>query len=131
MITSSFAASLTPYLVVLLIGVLPNELWRWLGVFAARGLRDDAEILVWVKYVAIALVAGVVAQLIFSAPGALAGVPAWGRYGALALAVGAYFGSGRRIVVGLEGACRIDLDAVSAEELRVGIVGPELLVEDA
>jgi branched-subunit amino acid transport protein AzlD len=60
---------------LLLVGFLPNEMWRWLGVVASRGLDEDSEIVVWVRAVATAILAGVIARLIIFAPGALASVP--------------------------------------------------------
>lgn len=66
---------INPYLALILIGFLPNEMWRLLGVIFARGLDEDSEILVWVRAVATAVLAGVIAQLIFDPPGALATVP--------------------------------------------------------
>ena len=41
----------------------------------ARGLDEDAEILVWVRAVATAILAGVIAKLTIFAPGVLATVP--------------------------------------------------------
>ena len=63
------------YFVLLLAGVLPNEIWRMLGVVLVRGLDESSEILIWVRAVATAVLAGVVAQLIFFPTGALAGTP--------------------------------------------------------
>jgi hypothetical protein len=63
------------YLLLLLAGFLPNEVWRMLGVVLVRGLDEGAEILVWVRAVATAVMAGVVAQLIFFPSGALASTP--------------------------------------------------------
>lgn len=75
---------LWPYLVVVLIGFLPTEIWRVMGVFAGRNLDENSDIMVWVRLVAAALVAGVVAKLLMSPSGALAVVPLWARMGALA-----------------------------------------------
>jgi hypothetical protein len=74
-----------PYLALLLIGVLPSEIWRWLGILFGRGLREDSEIILWVRAVATALVAAVVARITLFPPGALAAVPAEVRVAALAL----------------------------------------------
>jgi hypothetical protein len=70
------------YLVLILVGFLPNEVWRVLGLMLARGLDEGSEILVWVRAVATAVLAGVVAQLIFFPAGALAAVPMSVRVGA-------------------------------------------------
>jgi hypothetical protein len=63
------------WLVLILVGFLPNEVWRMLGVVLARGIDEQSEILAWVRAVATAVLAGVVAQLIFFPAGALAAVP--------------------------------------------------------
>ena len=63
------------YLALVLVGFLPNEVWRWLAVIFSRGLEDDAEILIWVRAVATAILAGVIAKLTIFAPGVLATVP--------------------------------------------------------
>ena len=69
----SFA--MEPYLALILIGFLPSEVWRWLGVLLGRGLDENSEIILWVRAVATALIAGVVARIMLFPPGALAGVP--------------------------------------------------------
>ena len=69
--TATFA-DMNPYLALILVGFLPNEIWRWLGVLFARRIDEGSEILIWVRAVATAVLAGVIAQLIFEPPGALA-----------------------------------------------------------
>jgi membrane associated rhomboid family serine protease len=73
---------LWPYLVLVLAGFLPNEIWRVLGLVLARGLNEDSQIVVWSRAVATALLAGVVAKLILFANGALTTVPLSVRVGA-------------------------------------------------
>lgn len=90
-----------PYLVVIMIGFLPTEIWRVAGVFAGRKLDENSEILVWVRLVATALVAGVVAKLLLFPSGALMFVPLWGRLGALAVGVAAFFVLRRSVLGGL------------------------------
>ena len=68
-------SELWPYVVLVLAGFLPNEVWRWLGFILARGVDQESEILVWVRAVATAVLAAVISKLIFFAPGALASVP--------------------------------------------------------
>jgi hypothetical protein len=72
-----------PYLALLLLGFLPSEVWRWLGLVLGHGLDEDSEIILWVRAVATALVAGVVARIVLIPPGALAAVPLWVRLAAL------------------------------------------------
>ena len=66
---------LWPYLVLVLLGYLPNEVWRVLGLVLARGLNEDSEIVMWSRAVATAILAGVIAKLIVFPPGALLAIP--------------------------------------------------------
>jgi hypothetical protein len=76
---------LQSYLVLILVGFLPSEIWRWLGMVLGHGLDEDSEIILWVRGVATALIAAVVARIIFIPPGTLAGVPLSVRVAALAI----------------------------------------------
>lgn len=92
---------LWPYLVVILVGFLPSEMWRLLGALLSRGLDEKAEILVWVRYVAAAILAGVVAKLVFSPNGALALVPLPGRVAGIAFGVAMFYLAGRSVFAGV------------------------------
>ena len=83
--------TMEPYLALILLGFLPSEVWRWLGLVVGRGLDEDSEIILWVRAVATALVAAVVARLVLIPPGALAEVPLWVRLTALGGGVIAYY----------------------------------------
>jgi len=63
---------LSPYLALLLVGFLPNEIWRVLGVWVGGGLPENSEFVVWVRAVAVAVLAAVIAKLTLVPPGALA-----------------------------------------------------------
>ena len=75
--------TLEPYLALILLGVLPSEVWRWIGILVGRGLDENSEIILWVRGVATALIAAVVARIVLIPPGALAGVPVSVRLAAL------------------------------------------------
>ena len=89
------------YLVLILVGFLPNEVWRMLGVVLARGIDEDSEVLVWVRAVATAILAGVVAQLIFFPAGALAAMPMGLRVGAAIAGFAAFLAIRRSVFVGV------------------------------
>jgi len=60
-------------LVVLFVaGVIPNQIWRMLGLWFGGGIDEGSELLVWVRAVATAILAGVIAQIVVEPPGALA-----------------------------------------------------------
>ncbi|HXX06435.1 MAG TPA: AzlD domain-containing protein [Pseudolabrys sp.] len=73
---------LFPYVALILVGFLPNEMWRVLGLVLARGLNEDSQIVVWSRAVATAILAGVIAKLIVFSGGALGGIPLSVRVGA-------------------------------------------------
>ena len=94
-------SELWPYLLLILAGFLPNEVWRWLGIMFSRGLTEDDEILVWVRAVATALLAGVIAKIMVLPPGALATVPLAIRLAAVAAGFIGFMALRRSIFVGV------------------------------
>ena len=88
-------------LVLLLAGILPNEVWRMLGLWLGGGIDENSELLVWVKATATAILAGVIAQILVVPPGALATVPAALRYAAVLAGFLAFLGVRRSIFVGV------------------------------
>jgi branched-subunit amino acid transport protein len=69
--------------VLFVAGVIPNQVWRMIGLWFGGGIDEGSEILVWVRAVATAILAGVIAQIVVQPPGALASVPDVLRYGAV------------------------------------------------
>jgi hypothetical protein len=94
-------AEIGPYLALILVGFLPNEVWRVLGMVAVRGLSEDSQIIVWVRAVATAILAGVMAQLILTNTGALATIPLFVRIGAAALGFAAFLLARKSVFVGV------------------------------
>jgi hypothetical protein len=90
-----------PYVMILVAGWLATDIWRWIGVFAGGKLREDGELLIWIRSVATALVAGVIAKLILFPTGVLAETPVWLRILAAACGFSAYIVSRQRIVAGV------------------------------
>ena len=72
---NAVVGELWPYLVLVLVGFLPNEIWRALGLVLARGLNEDSQIVVLARAVATAILAGVIAKLILYPSGALTHIP--------------------------------------------------------
>lgn len=94
-------SALWPYVALILFGFLPSEIWRVLGVVLSRGLSDTSPILVWVRAVATALLAAVVAKLVLNPSGALAAVPLAARAGGIVAGAVAFFATGRNLVAGV------------------------------
>lgn len=90
---------LMPYVLLIIIGFLPTEIWRTLAVFLSRGLSEGSQLIIWIRSVATALLTGVVAKLMLAPTGELALVPFWGRGGAIVIAFAAFF-IFRRSVIG-------------------------------
>ena len=89
-------------LVVLFVaGVIPNQVWRMRGLLFGGGIDEGSELLVWVRAVATAILAGVIAQILLQPPGALADVPDWLRYGAVAAGFAVFMLTRRSIFAGV------------------------------
>jgi hypothetical protein len=97
----SALTDLAPYLVLIAAGFLPNEVWRMLGIVAAHGLDEGSELVVWVRAVATALLAGVVAKIILFPPGGLADVQLAVRLAAIALGFAAFVLMRRSVFAGV------------------------------
>jgi hypothetical protein len=98
---SAAATELWPYIAMVLVGFLPNEVWRWLAIVMARGLDERSEIVVWVRAVATAILAGVIAKLTLFPPGALAGVPMAVRLASVAVGFGCFLLLRRSVLAGV------------------------------
>jgi hypothetical protein len=98
---SAAVRDLGPYLALVLVGFLPNEIWRLLGIAVARGLDEGSELLVWVGAVATAVLAGIIAQLILTPPGALAGIALTVRVAAVVAGFAAFLVIRRSVFAGV------------------------------
>ena len=95
------SGGLWPYLVLVLVGFLPTEVWRWLGIMVSRGLDESSQIVVWVRAVATALLAGVIAKIILFPPGALETVPLPVRIAAVVIGFLAFLALRRSVFAGV------------------------------
>ena len=92
-----------PYIILIVFGFLPSEVWRWLSFFIARGVNEGSELFVFARTVSSVLLVGVVGKLIFSPVGALAGVPLFARLAALAVGFGAFLLFRRSVIAAVLG----------------------------
>jgi hypothetical protein len=90
-----------PYALLILVGFLPNEVWRMLGVVLAHGLDEDSQVIVFARATATAILTGVVGKLVIFAPGALASVSLAVRLGATVLGLVAYLLARRSVLAGV------------------------------
>jgi len=98
---SDFIGDWHALLVLVLAGFLPNEIWRMIGLGIGGGIDEGSELLIWVRAVATAILAGVIAQILVLPPGALAGVPGVLRFGAVAAGSVAFVLANRSILAGV------------------------------
>ena len=98
---SDFIGDWHALLILLVAGVIPNQIWRMLGLWFGGGIDEGSELLVWVRAVATAILAGVIAQIVVQPPGALASVPDWLRYGAVAAGFAVFMLTRRSIFAGV------------------------------
>lgn len=95
------------YLTLLLAGFFANECWRWLGVAVGGRLDLNGQAFLWVRAVALALVAGLVSRMILFPAGALANVPLAIRVGAFAGGIALYFLARRNLAAGVVGGAAL------------------------
>lgn len=93
-----------PFVFILIAGWIATDMWRWLGVILGNKIEETAEILVYVRAVATALVAAVIAQLILFPSGALAETSVLVRVFAALTGIIAYLALGQRIWLGVGSA---------------------------
>ncbi|MCQ0989798.1 AzlD domain-containing protein [Jiella marina] len=111
----SDAVSWWPYVFILLGGWLPTDVWRYLGVVSASRIDETSQAAALARTIATALVAAVIAQLVFYPSGALADIPTWVRLVSLAVGFAAHQAFGQRILVGIFAAeAVIGLHALAA-----------------
>jgi hypothetical protein len=79
-----------PWVFLTLAGWFANDVWRLLGVAFSGRLTEESEVFAYVKAVATALVAGVIAQLVFQPGGDLAETSLVLRLTAVACGFGAF-----------------------------------------
>jgi Branched-chain amino acid transport protein (AzlD) len=95
------------YVFIAVAGWLATDLWRWLGVLAGNRLREDSEALNWVRAVATALVAAVIAKLILYPTGVLEQSPLWLRLGSVAAGTAAFFIGRQKPAIGITTAIAV------------------------
>ncbi|MFG1359289.1 AzlD domain-containing protein [Xanthobacter pseudotagetidis] len=91
----------TAVAIVVLVGFLPTEVWRMLALIAGRQVEEGSELFHWVKAVATALLAAVVARLVFAPTGLIVAVPLALRLAALGGGVLAFYLVRRSVFAGV------------------------------
>jgi branched-subunit amino acid transport protein len=91
----------TAVMIVVLVGFLPTEVWRMLALVAGRQVEEGSELFHWVKAVATALLAAVVARLVFAPTGLIVAVPLALRLAALAGGVLGFYLMRRSVFAGV------------------------------
>lgn len=98
---SAALTDLWPYLILVTVGFLPNEIWRVLGLVLARGLNEDSEVVMWSRAIATATLAGVIAKLLLFSNGSLAAIPLGVRLGAAAIGFVVFLLAKRSVFAGV------------------------------
>lgn len=98
---SGFAQGNWAYLWLFLAGFCATQPWRYMGVVLSFNLKTDSEVLVWVRLVSTALVAGLVARMLLLPAGALASVPLGIRLGAFLFGCCIFFIARKHLAAGV------------------------------
>jgi hypothetical protein len=94
-------AELQAFMLLVLVGFLPNEIWRMLGLAAARGIDEESEVFLLARAVATAVLAGVIAKIVLFPPGVLATVPPQVRLGAIGCGLATFLLLRRSVLAGV------------------------------
>jgi Branched-chain amino acid transport protein (AzlD) len=94
-------ALMEQYITLILVAVVPTGIWRIAGVLLSRRISNQSEIFEWVRFVATALLAGVVAKLLGNPSDVLALAPLWARIGAIFVAFIAFMLCKRSVLIGV------------------------------
>lgn len=86
---------------IVAIGFLATEPWRWAGVVFSKGLSEEGELIAWVRAVSTALIAALVMRLLIEPPGSLENTPIILRFLSLLSATIAYFLFQRKLVLSI------------------------------
>lgn len=89
------------WLTLAVAGTAANDVWRVAGVLLSRGVDPASPIMLWVKDVSTALVAGLVARMLLAPAGQLAAVSDVVRFLAFGTGAAAFFLSRRNLAVAL------------------------------
>jgi len=89
------------YSLLVLVGFLPSEVWRLLGLAFAHGIDEQSQLFLWARAVATAVLAGVIAKILLLPPAALAAVPLPVRLAAIACGCAAFFAVRRSVFAGV------------------------------
>ena len=95
---------LWPFLLLILVGYLPNEVWRMFGLVLGRGLNENSEIVLLARAIATAIIAGVVGKLILFPGGSLASIPLTVRIAATVIGFATFMLARRSMFAGMAAA---------------------------
>lgn len=90
-----------PFALILLLGMLPTEIWRWLAVILGSRIDPNGAFFEWVKAVATGLIAAIIAQVILFPNGTLADIPLWVRIVSTLCGFGSFLLVRQNIIVGV------------------------------
>lgn len=82
-------------------GVLPTEIWRWLGLAVGWRINPNSQFFIFVRSAATGIISAFVAHAVFFPTGSLAGTPLWLRIGAVASAILAFHLLGKHVLAGI------------------------------
>lgn len=86
---------------IILVGVIATEPWRWAGVVFSKNLDENSEIILWVRAVSTALIAALIMRLLISPPGSLEEAPLIVRLLSLLFATLSFFIFKKRLLLSI------------------------------
>jgi hypothetical protein len=90
-------------LLAIILAFFASDIWRWGSVVLSLNFREDDEAVIFARMVATAVLAGVVARLLFYPPAELADIPLWIRLAAMAVGMAAFAFRGKSLFAAILG----------------------------
>jgi len=85
---------------IIVAAAVVSDFWRVLGALVSARIDEQSAAFRFVRCVATALIAAIIARLVLYPTGAMAQVPLWLRIGSMAAGLAAYLVARRSLVVG-------------------------------
>jgi hypothetical protein len=89
------------WLTLAIAGTAANDIWRLAGLLLSRGADPESPVMLWVRDVSTALVAGLVARMLLVPTRELAAIGFTVRILAFGTGIAAYLLSGKRLAIAL------------------------------
>lgn len=95
--------------------ILATYVWRFLGALFAQRINPQGLIFQWVTCVSYAMLAGLIARMVFIPVGPLVATPMWVRVTGMIVGIAVFFAAGRIVLVGVGAGLAVFIMLISSQ----------------